>query len=241
MRSSVLIALVVPLLLTLVPVALWASDCPKVGMYSTYAGTMLPGRASEAWCGLDGTYGPGEEGNAENAMSWDSVGSTLAGEWKLYGMTADPLGAVMIDMNLDGNGTGSITYRTNYDGGEFWLSKDGAWGDGTVDYTGYMTSYVVVATVTYVYGKMVGATSNVTAHGVFDNCPMKDAVVEFVIANAMLVWHPAWGGTPPGNYPPGLCTTTGVELFDVCCVTMNFQPAVPVEELSWGKIKSLYK
>jgi hypothetical protein len=197
---------------------------------------MEPGRASEAWCGLDGTPNAGEVGNTENAESWD--GATLGGEWRLWGMeiAAD---AMIIDQSMDVNGNGWITYSTPYDGGLFWLSKDGAWGDGTVDFTGYLTYYDVVATVTYVGWNPVGATSNISAAGYFDTSP--EWVVEFLIANAMMIWHPGRGTTMPGGYPPFLCGAPTGELFDVCCITMSFQPPVGTEQYSWGAVKSLYR
>ncbi len=241
MKLSSQVFLAVVLLLTVFPSHAFSDNCPKVGQYSTYAGTMLPGRASEAWCGLDGTYDPGEQGNVENAKSWDSSADSLGSEWKLYGMTIDANSAVEINRSLNEYGTGTVTYRTDYDGGVFWLSRYGAWGDGTADYTGTLTSYAVVTTVSYSYGNLAGATSNINATGIFDDCRLKDAVVEFIIANAMLVWHPAWGGDPREGYPDYLCTTPLGELFEVCCVTLSFQPAVPVDQMSWGVLKSYYK
>ena len=89
-------------------------QCPSHdGVFSTTTGTMLPGRASEAWC----TGTPGVTGNNENAMSWD--GTTLGTQWRAWGMSIDENGAVEIFRNLDSEGSGWIEYRTFYDGGEF--------------------------------------------------------------------------------------------------------------------------
>jgi hypothetical protein len=214
-----------------------SAQYPNVGIYSTQTGTMESGRASEAWCGLDGTPGPGEPGDTENAQSWD--GTSLGAEWRLWGMEIGAAGATAIDQSMDGGGNGWITYSTPYDGGLFWLSKDGAWGDGTVDFTGYLTHYDVITTVTYVGGNPIGATSNISAAGYFDTAPQW--VVEFVIANALMAWSPAWGTPMPTGYPPFLCDAPTGELFDVCCITMSFQPPVGTEQYSWGAIKSLYR
>lgn len=210
---------------------------PNAGIYSTATGTMLPGRASETWCALDGTPYAGDPGNTENAQSWDGVG--LGTEWRLWGMEIGEAGASMIDSNIDGGGNGWVTYSTPYDGGVFWLSKDGEWGDGTTDFTGYLTRYDVVTTITYVGGNLVGASSNISAAGYFDTVPQW--VVEFIIANALLIWHPAYGTPMPGDYPPLLCDAPTGELFNVCCVTLSFQRPVNTEQYTWGAVKALYR
>jgi len=221
----------------LFPAIAGSYNCPTVGRYSTQDGSMLPGRASEAWC--PPTVYPGVPGNTENAESWD--GAYLGTEWKLWGMTIDETGAVETGRDMDADGNGWITYTTHYEGGQFWLSKDGDWGDGVSDYTGTMTNYTVITTVTYVAGELVGATSNVTATGVFDDCRLRDAVVKFVIANAMLAWHPSWASPPPPDYPELLCGAPTGELFDVCCITMEIASAVPAVDRSWGVVKSMYR
>ncbi len=47
-------------------------------------GTILGGRASDAWCT---GVGPGRPGNTESAMSWD--GTNLGAQWRIWGMTID--------------------------------------------------------------------------------------------------------------------------------------------------------
>jgi hypothetical protein len=176
----------------------------------------------------------------ENAMSWDG-GVALGTEWKLWGMTIDATGAVETGQDMDEYGTGWVSYTTHYDGGQFWLSKDGDWGDNVTDLTGTMSNYTVNTTVTYYHGSLVGATSNISATGIFDNCPMGTSVIRFIIANASLDWHPAFGTPMPSDYPPFLCSATIGELFFVCCVIMEIDGAVPVDNRSWGAIKSLYR
>jgi hypothetical protein len=156
-------------------------------------------------------------------------------------MYIDATGAVETGNTVDSNGNGHITYTTHYEGGQFWISKDGPWGDGVTDITGTLSNYTVIATVTYFNFQMVGATSNISADGIFDNCPLGVSVIRFLIANAMLYWHPSMGPPVPPDYPPFLCGATTGELFDVCCVSMEIGPAVPVESLSWGAVKSVYR
>ncbi len=210
------------------------AQCPVPGTYSTYTTTVLPGRASEAWCG---DVGPGVPGNTEDALSWDGV--ALGGQWRAWGMYIDETGAVESGRDMDGFGNGWIDYETGYLGGQFWLTKDHTWGDGITDPTGTITYYNVGTRVTYIGGLPVGATSNVTFRGVFNGCP--DCVLEYVITNAMQVWRSDSGIPRPDDYPDFLCGASSGELFDVCCITACIRGNVANEEKSWGAIKSLYR
>ncbi len=210
------------------------AQCPVPGIYSTLTSTVLPGRSSEAWCG---DVGPGVPGNTDNAMSWDGV--TLGGQWRAWGMYIDGAGAIETGRDMDGFGNGWIDYEINYLGGQFWLSKDHAWGDGITDPTGTITYCNVGTRVTYIEGNLVGATSNVTLRGVFTGCP--DCVLEYVITNAMLVWRSDSGLPRPDDYPDFLCGASSGELYEVCCITAFIRGNVANEEKSWGAIKSLYR
>ncbi len=235
MKTRVMVMAAV-LLLAAVPAL---AQCPHTtGIFSTYNGLLLGGRVSEAWCGTDGSPGPGEPGNMEDAMSWD--GATLGTQWRVWGMAIDATGAVLVSNNLDGFGNGYQDYSTNYVGGQFWLSGSGPWGNG-LDLTGTLTSYNVSTRITFVGGQQVGATSNVYFTGLFSNCPSgNNCVIEYTIANAMRVWM-SGGGAMPANYPGFLCSATMGELFDACCIQASIQCAVPGEDASWGAIKSLYR
>jgi hypothetical protein len=118
---------------------------PTPGLYATTNGTILPGRASEAWCaGL----GPGVPGNIENGMSWDATAGALGSQWHVWDMTIDASGAQEVSRHLDTHGNGWIDYVTNYTGGQFWLTKNHTWSDGVNDLTGQLTYYNVSARVT---------------------------------------------------------------------------------------------
>jgi len=208
---------------------------PKDGIYATTNGTILGGRASEAWCG--GT-GPGQPGNTENAMSWNGV--NLGAQWKVWGMSIDPTGAVESARYFDANGNGWIDYNTTYNGGQFWLSGSHLWGDGSTDYTGTLTYYNVGARVSYVLWQPVGVTSNIFLTGVFDACPT--CTIEYAISNAILVWQTGYPTAMLPDYPAFLCSATSGELFDACCIVAKID-CIPnsTEPSTWGEIKTLYR
>lgn len=215
------------------------ADCthePLQGSYSTTTATMIGGRASEAFC--SGTPpGPGLPGNTQNAMSWN--GAFLGGQWILSGMTIDENGAVEKKRSIDAFGNGYIDYVTNYTGGQFWLSGAGAWGDGLGDFTGALTYYNVGTRVSYIGGLPIGATSNISFRGTFNDCAY--CFIDYGIANSILMWS-SGDGTMPANYPPFLCGATTGELHDVCCLTIHILCDVTsTEESTWGAIKGLYR
>ncbi len=217
-----------------VPAMAACPDQPKDGVYSTSNGTMIGGRASEAWC----AGGPGRPGDAENAMSWD--GANLGSQWTMWGMTIDASGAVETGRHIDANGNGWIDYQTNYTGGQFWMSGSHIWGNGTGDFTGTVTYYNVGARVNYLRGAAIGVTSNVYLTGTFDNCP--DCSIEYAISNALSVWQTGAPGTMPGNYPAFLCGATQGELYDVCCAVMKvYCNMIATKTSTWGMIKELYR
>lgn len=227
------------LLTTLVAFAITSSsalaDCPVPGMWSTTTGTMIGGRASEAWCGAGGgPLQPGVPGNTQNTQSWDSA--TLGTQWKAWGMSIDAAGP-SVSGALDGNGDGILTYTTHYDGGQFWLSGAHAWSSGGGDLTGSISGYVVVATATVRAFVTVGLTSNVSFSGTFAGCDGADCVIEFAIANAILIGS----GAVPSDYPPYLCGADLGQWFDACCITVVIDCTVGTQPESWGRIKSLYQ
>ena len=234
--KSLRILLMIVLVLALGHTA-WA-QCPNaIGQWSTYTGTMIGGLASEAWCGGQG----GQPGNMQNAMSWDGV--NLGTQWKAWGMTIDANGAVLVSQTVLPNGNIIRTYSTNYINGLFWLTKNNTWSDGVADLSGNLTSFLVLTTITLdSAGNFLGATSNITFTGTFQNCPGANLCeIRFGITNALLVWNPAFGGSMPSGYPPLLCSANTGEAFDVCCITVEIFCAVADQATSWGSLKALYK
>lgn len=219
------------------------AQCPAaIGEWSTDAGTMLSGRATETWCGADGNpIQGGQPGNTQNAMSWDGV--TLGGQWAAWGMFIDSNGAVLITDTVDpGTGDGTRVYSTDYNGGEFWLSKTNSWANGVNHLTGSITSYNVMATLTIQGGVNVGVTSDIIFTGEFENCVGGEGcAIRFEILGAQLAWHPGFGGSMPDNYPYLMCGGTTAEAFDVPSITGEIGCPVSTQNTSWGSLKSLYK
>lgn len=224
--------------------AVMAQECddpatpPFDGMYTTYAGTILPGRSSETFCTTTPAeyFRGGVTGNTEIAMSWD--GTMLNSQWRFEGMAIDAAGAVMTVYAVDGNGNGYVDYSTNYEGGTYWLWGGHSWSDGT-DLTGVVTYLNVGTKVTFVGGQVVGMTSNILIAGQFDDCT--NCVLEYAISNAIRIWDPL-AGPMPADYPPWACGSTSGELFDLCCIVANIVcNEVAVEETTWGAIKEMHK
>ena len=215
------------------------SQCPDAtGLWTTTDGSMLGGRASEAWCTAAAQYG-GVPGNTQNAMSWDGV--SLGTQWRAWGMAIDANGATLVADNVVG-GNGTRTYQTFYDGGQFWLAGGHTWGDGINDLNGVLDFFQVDATITYIGGNAVGATSNISFTGNFVDCPAyQNCVVQFGITNAMQVWSAHSGQAMPADYPALLCDATGGEAFEVCCITISIDCAVPAESETWSGIKAMYR
>jgi hypothetical protein len=216
--------------------AAWAQCPSSIGQWSTQDGTMLGGRATEAWCNGN----QGEVGNTQSAMSWDGV--SLGTQWSASGMAIDPAGASLVADTVDGFGNGIQIYITDYVGGQFWLSKDHSWADGVADLTGDLTTFNVTTTITIQGGLVVGSSSNVAFTGTFSNCPgLNGCEISFGITNALLAWHPDFGGTMDAGYPDLECGATIGEAYDVCCIVVEIYCAVGAEETTWGSLKALYK
>jgi hypothetical protein len=207
---------------------------PVQGSYSTTTGSMIGGRASEAFCS---GVGPGVPGNTQNAMSWN--GAVLGGQWTLSGMAIDASGAVVKSQYFDASGNGYIDYVTNYTGGQFWLSGAGPWGDGLGDFAGQILYYNVGTKVSYIGWQPIGATSNIDIRGVFNDCNY--CFIDYGIANSLLMWSGPVAAMPP-NYPPFLCGASSGEAHDVCCITIHVLCDVTsTEQSTWGAIKTLYR
>jgi hypothetical protein len=220
---------------------------PQNGFYHslTQGGTVLDGRFSESW------MGPGQEGatgNTLNVQSWD--GSSLGGEWRLS--CASIVGSPTLVSDTRVGGTGEVTYRTNYAGGQLWLAKQGPWSiDHLTDFTGTLSSLIVTSTHQYVANIRIGIRSNVTVTGMLDALypSWSPTCLDYMIANTSVFGSTATGSLPagypafldPASCPSGTGTLSNGAWGSVTQLTMVLTGcAVPTETVSWGSLKARY-
>ena len=246
--NKVTILLVVAIIL--VAASTFASYPDNIGIFSTLNGNLQPGRASETWCGeLGAPVSPGQPGNMINAASWDGV--QLSAQWEIWGMTIDANGATLISDTVNGSGQGQRTYQTGYDGGQFWLSGSGAWTTDDVELSGSVHDFLAFTTITFVGGNPVSQTSNITFTGQFHDCPeFAECVIEFAIANTILVWNSNLSLTMPLDYPMFLCSNcpslvcgsdASGELSQANDIMLSINCAVASEQVSWSSLKDMYR
>lgn len=220
-------------LLLLVPATALAGP-PTTGIYNSndIGGSMLTGRFSESY--LAGS--PGQSGNTIHAQSYDTV--NLGTQWRVE---CPSIASVTLVSDTRVDGTGDVVYRTVYDGGTYWLAKNGPWGDNTVDYTGTVLSFVNVSTHQYVGGARIAIRSNVTMSGNFDDF---DGVLEFAISNSATFGDTSTGPLPAGfpAFRDDTCAAgpTAGAWGSVPNITMTIQEAVAGEASSFGSVKARF-
>jgi hypothetical protein len=222
------------LTLLLVPTLVLAGQ-PTPGTYTStdIGGLMLTGRFSESFVG----GGPGQLGNTIHAQSFD--GAVLGTQWSLSCVSIAAPPVVQSDTR-DANGTGFVTYVTDYDEGEFVLEANGPWGDGSQDYTGVVVTFQNTSSHQYFENQLIAVVSNVNIFGTFDG--FADCM-EFVISNSATL-----GSAPdpkPADYPEFMDPSCGFPpLFgawgDVPSITLTITGdcAVDGETSSFGTLKS---
>lgn len=219
------------------------AGAPATGTYYslTQGGPVLDGHFSESWVPGGGA---GQIGNTINAQSWD-MNLGLGTEWTFYcaSIAAAP---VLIEDSRDGNGTGDVVYQTEYSGGDFFLSKDGPWGDGSEDYFGAIDLFSVETTYKFVANTLLGIRSNVTLSGHFmgyENC------LNYVITNASQFGDTDADGPLPAGFPPFLDSSCQENVVtrgawgDITHVAMQITGScfVGTEETTWGRVKARYR
>ena len=215
---------------------------PETGVYlsTDMGGQMLPGRFSESWVD-PGSHG--QVGNTIHALSYDpSFG--LGTQWKLTCASIAFPPSVVADTR-DLSGTGEVTYRTEYTGGLFWLSKNGPWGDGMLDYTGVIDIFTVTTTYLFVNNQVLGIRSNVTTTGTFDNL---GGCFEYSINNTAFYGDTDTAGPLPAGFPGfmddscqiGTRTRGGWGSVTEIALRILGNCTVPTQDSTWGGIKALY-
>jgi len=231
-------AIMFALLLAAVPVL---AGPPQSGVYlsTDMGGLMLPGRFSESFVD-PGSHG--QVGNTLNAESYDAFPG-LGSQWKLYCASIAFPPSVVADTRV--SGTGEVTYRTQYAGGQFWMSKFGPWGDGTVDYTGTIDIFTVTTTYMFVNNQVLGIRANVTTVGSFDNY---DGCFEYTINNTAFYGDTDTVGPLPAGFPAfmdsscqlGTRTRGGWGSVSEIALRVLGSCTVPTQESTWGSVKALY-
>jgi hypothetical protein len=232
--------LTIALMLAAVPVL---AGAPQVGVYlsTDLGGPMLVGRFSESWVDPGSQ---GQVGNTIDAQSYDT-GSGLGSQWKLY-CASIAFPPSLVSDTRDANGSGDVSYRTEYTGGLFWMSKNGPWGDGSVDYTGTIDRFIVNTTYMYVNNQVLGIRSNVTTIGTFDNY---GECFEYTINNAAFYGDTDTVGPLPAGFPPfmdsscqtGTRTRGGWGSVTEIALRIRGNCTVPTQESTWGSVKALYE
>jgi hypothetical protein len=216
---------------------------PQVGVYLSNdlpGGVMLEGRFSESWVNPAASHG--QVGNTINALSWN--GAMLGSEWKVW-CPSIVIPPVLVSDNRDQNGTGDVTYQTQYGGGLFWLSKNGPWGDGIADYTGVVQTFVVTTTYQYVVNTLLGIRGNVTMGATFDGY---DNCLEYSINNIAFVGTtdlmPIATDYPPfldTNCASGVVSRGGWGTVTEIALSIYGSCTVGARSSTWGAVKALYK
>lgn len=211
---------------------------PAPGSYNSVdlGGQVLMGRGTQSWAApLNANMGTGD---VFYSQSWD--GATLGTQWSFScGVQTGPQSVVD---NRDGSGTGSVVFTNVFNGGVFFLSKNGPWGDTVNDLTGTVLVTQAIVTVIYVNNVPVESRLNIDSSGLFDggNC-----VLRFVVANGIGGGDTDLLPKPPG-YPAFLDTGCGPtrqygSWGDIQQISMLIDCPVPVHESSWGTLKQMYR
>lgn len=237
MRSALRITLLAVALLIVVAVpALAAEPTPGIYQSTDLGGNVLLGRGTQSWLApLNANHGVQD---VFNSRSWD--GATLGTQW-VFECGVQPAAQTVVD-NRDMSGNGTVVFTNTFDGGVFWLSKAGPWGDAVNDLTGTINITTSIVTVVYVTNVPVQSRLNIDSSGQFDG---SDCVLRFVIANGI-----GGGDTDllpkPAGYPAFLDTDcNGTRQYgswgDINQVTLLIDCPVPVNGSTWGAVKTLYR
>jgi hypothetical protein len=160
---------------------------------------------------------------------------------------------VLIADTRDINGTGEVSYRTQYSGGVFWFSRLGPWSaDNLLDFTGTVQSFIVTTTYQYVFGQLLGIRSNVTTIGLFDRLDPSwgDRCMDFTINNAAFYGTTDQGPLPPGfpgfldpvNCPLDIPALQRGGWGDVTHIAVRITGCVvPLQPTTWGEVKAMFR
>jgi hypothetical protein len=237
MKTVLYVVLVLALTSPIVAIA----QPPVDGTYTSIdlGGQMMLGRYSESWSAPDSRL---QMGNTANKQSWD--GSSLGAQWQL---TCTRIGnpGILITDTVDGNGNGFQEWLVIYLGGTLVLDGAGPWGGGDPTYSADLHTYQEIKTYQYVNHEIVQTISNVSIQAKFVG--YSETCVAISILNQEEHGTTDTEMLPP-NYPgfldPPQCDPTRTmgswgEVDEITLIVTGC--TVPVDETTWGNIKSIYK
>ncbi len=208
---------------------------PATGTWKSTNGDFDEGREASSWAAGDflGT------GNVLHAESWS--GSALGGDWKIL---CPEVSSVTLLFDAVFGGNGQRGYLIEYTGGTIVLDGAGPWAGGDASYVGIIQSYVETRTVQYVGGVKVGSVSN---HSVTAVLQGYTTCMSWGVGNG--VWLGESPGVKPAGYPDfsdASCNAGPTDghwgdIRDLTISTGGTGCQVPVQESTWGAVKSLYR
>lgn len=213
-----------------------AFAAPVNGVYTStdLGGQLLTGRASVNRTGIDSGFP-----HVFHVQSWD--GALLGTQWE---MRCGQSNSFLTQDNRVA-GTGTVVYTSTYAGGTFTFFAGGwPWGDGT----GTLSSTTLVSTVQFVNNIPVASVVNGNTSGFFNGgCNLTFAIANGTGVGETTSLDPSI--TKPANYPvflDGTCNpAAAIQQFgtwgNVITLTMQIDCAVPTQDATWGRIKTLYR
>lgn len=203
-------------------------------------GPVLLGRYSESWSAPGGWL---QQGNTVNKHSWD--GAALGTQWELY---CPRIGGppVLISDTVDGNGNGFREWMVVYVSGDLFLDGNGPWGDGSEPYYhANLHAYREIQTFQYTNHQIVQSIANVSIQAGFRD--FDESCVTISILNQEELGNTDTASLPL-NYPaflePITCDPTRTlgswgEVDEITLIITGC--TIPIEESTWGVIKSHYE
>jgi len=235
MKTTYTFAAAMLLLFVIASPSLAVDPAPGTYFNGDAASSFPPGRGSQSHAqasnlqkGLDDVF---------NSASWDGAG--LGTQWT-HSCGVAPAIQVRTDMR-DASDTGIVRFENTFQGGTFFLWKDGPWGDTVNDLTGTVGTTVSVIDVQYVNGIPAFSVGNVQSSGQFDGSL---CILTFTIGNLAGV-----GQIPlpfPADYPALIdpdCDDTRVfgSWGDVVTLAMRIDCPVQTLDNTWGGVKAIYR
>jgi hypothetical protein len=217
-----------------------SAQAPQEGIYMStdLGGAVLNGYYAESWVDGRGTLG-----NTINASSWDGKQKMLGTQWSIScPVLASP--PILMEDTVDQYGDGTRIYLIIYFGGTIFLSGDGPWGGGATEYQGLLDTYEVTVTVVYEKNHDISASSTIRATGTFSQ--YAGECFELMAEKVVERGNTGREQKRPLTYPPFIESSCDIGPKDgawgtIAAIQLTITGcSVPVEETSWGAVKSLY-